>query len=151
MNRWKRWKRTLKRQWQLLRHPFERQLKAAIRLGEIRQKKKSEVIYVEKPVYIPMTPDNSAVVYIDPIMRAQAQAQIGAYEPPEKQTDPFATAHQRLQHRRALMRHNTTSLAHKIQLTANEPETVQLPTVPQPRKLHFQRLYAEPDSPFNAL
>jgi hypothetical protein len=52
-------------------------------------------------------------VYIDQAGQKQAQAQVAAYEP-EKHTDPFAEIHQRLRHRRALMRYNTRSLARQL-------------------------------------
>ncbi len=117
MKLWKRWKRTL----QLIFNPTTRQIAAAIRLGETKERNRAKREAQNKPD-----------VWIDKAMQAQAQAQITAYEPPEKHTDPFATIHQRLQHQRTLMRHNTRSLARKIQLVGNDPETMMLPSMTAP-------------------
>lgn len=61
-------------------------------------------------------------VHIDPVARLRAYEQSNWYDP-DKHTDPFASAHQQLQARRALMRHNTGSIARKIQLINDEEAT----------------------------
>ncbi len=72
MNRWKRWKRKL----QLIFDPTTRQIAAAIRLGETKERNRAKREAQNKPD-----------VWIDKAMQAQAQAQIGCYEPPERNTD----------------------------------------------------------------
>src|SRR6266699_1674611 len=77
-------------------------------------------------------------VYIDPAGQKQAQSQIGTYEPPERTTD------------KPMVFPETHGRYFREQRKEFE-ETKTLPVFPKPRKLHFQRLYAEPDSTFNAL
>lgn len=72
MKTWKRWKRTL----QLIFDPTTRQIAAAIRLGEAKERNRAKREAQNKPY-----------VFINQAGQKQAQSQIGCYEPPEKQTD----------------------------------------------------------------
>jgi hypothetical protein len=96
------------------------------------------------------------IIEIDPAMKAQAQAQIGTYEPPERTTGPVQGIRKRAMTRQltenhTLMQHHNEMLKKKAQAGEQDTKTELLPVFPPPRKLHFQRLYAEPDSTFNAL
>ncbi len=126
MNRWKRWKRTL----QLIFNPTTRQIAAAIRLGETKERNRAKREAQNKPD-----------VWIDKALQAQAQAQICTYEPPEKHTDPSqlarlgirrrAMTRQLQENKGLLMNHHKEMLAKKAQ-AANDPETAMLPSVTAP-------------------
>lgn len=101
----KRWKRTLR----LIFDPTTRQIAAAIRLGEMKQRNR--------------TKRERSLVWIDPTVRARGYEQSAWNSEPDKNTDPFAAAHEQLQQRRAIMRHATGSIARKIQLVHDEEAT----------------------------
>jgi hypothetical protein len=71
----KRILRRIKRTWQLIFDPTTRQIAAAIRLGETKERNRAKREAQSKPF-----------VWIDKPL--QAQAQIDTYEPPERTTDP---------------------------------------------------------------
>jgi hypothetical protein len=150
MKLWKRWKRTL----QLIFNPTTRQIAAAIRLGKRIERKNQQIIYKEKLVYVEKP---HVIVEIDPAMRQRGYEQSAWNSPPERTTGPVqgirrrATMRTFQEHPGTLMQHERAMQQKKALTRQLDSETVQLPTVPQPRKPHFYRLMAEPDSTFNAL
>jgi hypothetical protein len=117
---WKRWKRTL----QLIFHPTTRQIAAAIRLGETKERNRAARVAQHKPD-----------VWLDKAW--QAQAHIAAYEPPEKRTDPAQLSIRRramtrqLQENHLYMHHHHAMLK-KAQMVKLEPETMMVPAVTAP-------------------
>lgn len=107
MGKWKRLKRKLRR----LFHPNVFDMKAAIRLGRMLERKKVHVqlppIFDGHPVYIAIP---------------QQVTPSPVYEPPERHTDPLQVLHQRLEARRAIMQHSTIMIRKTILLSAaDEP------------------------------
>jgi hypothetical protein len=96
------------------------------------------------------------VVWTDPTVY-----RTGAYDAPSPTTDGKMRAegmrerslsHQMYPHPGDLSRHVSEVERKKFVTRKLEPTATEiLPVMPRPRKLHFQRLYAEPDSTFNAL
>ena len=71
MKTWKRWKRTL----QLIFNPTTRQIAAAIRLGEAKERNRAKREAQNKPY-----------IWIDPAMRSKGYEQ-SAWNSPERHTD----------------------------------------------------------------
>jgi hypothetical protein len=82
MRLWKRWKRKL----QLIFNPTTRQIAAAIRLGEAKERNRAKREAQAKPY-----------VWIDPAVRQRGYEQSAWNSPPEKRTDPAVEAQRRKQ------------------------------------------------------
>ena len=95
-------------------------------------------------------------VWIDPTVRQRGYEQSAWNVPPERTTGPVqgirrrATMRTFQEHPGILMQHHK-EMQKRAQTVKLDPETVILPVVQQPRKPRLHRLYAEPDSTFNAL
>lgn len=89
-------------------------------------------------------------IYIDPTVRSYPQQSAPVTDPAHLGIRKRAMTRQ-LTENHTFMQHHNEMLKKKAQAGEQDTETKILPTIQQPRKLHFQRLYAEPDSPFNAL
>ena len=119
----------------VLREKNRRILELEAQLAEEVQRRIASVRTICSTCKYTYEPIGKVAVYVDP------RAQQKGYPQP---TDYY-------QHHPGVLTRHHTDMQHKKTTRQLEPKTEILPKVPQPRKMHFHRLYAEPDSTFNAL